>query len=111
MGRGFWQGFLSAKGTKVPQQRLGIRVNLAFPNYEGRPPQSLQLGLVGGVAGQVAVKLLVPIFGVSSRSTLPMSAVVAVPETTLYQYGGLVSFKHEVGGTGQLADVKAIAKP
>ena len=92
------------------QQIRRIITQPALPNDEYLPTQISQLGLIGGVAGDVAVQLLVPKLRIRSRSLLPLAAGMPVPEAALNKYGGLVSPQHQVGRAGQLADIQTITK-
>lgn len=41
---------------------------------------------------------------------MPFAAMVPMPETTLYQYGGLVAFQSQVGSARQSADIEPVAE-
>ena len=106
---GGWWG----RGTKAPQvgqEGVGIGLNATLPNQEHRPAEGPQLGLVGSVPVNVAVKFLVPELYVGGGPALTFAASMPMPKTALDQHSRLITLQYQVGRSGQLADVEAVAK-
>ena len=73
------------------------------------PAEAAQLDALFDVAFLVAVDLSLPELAVALGHYKVAAAFVAVPETAVDKYGGLVFAQYNVGGTGQALDVYAVA--
>ena len=82
---------------------------MSFPDDNCVPAEVAQLDAFLDVALFVAFYFLFPKLGVALWQHEVLASFVAVPETAVDKYGGLVFAQYNVGGTGQALDVYAVA--
>lgn len=82
---------------------------MTLPHDKTFPPRSTQLSNAPLVASDVPIKLGEPVVSVCSRYGPALTASVAMPEATVYEYGFASRPEHKVGLPRYVFDVKAIA--
>lgn len=92
----FKQGVAPAFGTQ-----------LAFPHCHHAPAETAQAFFVLLIAFAVAGYLLFPVFAVGLWQ--PQVGLMSVPETSVYENGDTILFKHYVRGARECAHILPVA--
>jgi hypothetical protein len=87
--------------------RQNSSFQFAFPNSYYRPSSAFKVSSYLIVAGRIARTFVCPIFGVFFWSRI--TAIVAVPETSVYENGYLFTQEHKVGSSFDLITAERVA--
>lgn len=91
------------------QSLHSCRCELALPYHHDPPPEAPQLALRPLIPAAVTLQFLPPPNGPALRKPAAVRAVVSMPEATADENDRPTGGKHEVGQTGQVANVETVA--
>ena len=86
-----------------------LRLQFALTDDDCVPAEHSQLDAFLNITFLVSLYLLLPVLGIALGQYEISAAFVAVPETAVDKYGGLVFAQDDVGGAGELAHVDSVA--
>ena len=89
-------GRLRIEKLTQPARKNFLVANFTFPNDENFPPHRVKGGDVCSVTLPVAFDLLWPVVAVCFRDSRSSPAIVAMPKTTVNEYGRLSSNKSNI---------------
>ncbi len=84
---------------------------LALPERQNTPPQTLEFRALDAITLHIAADLLAPIRSVRLGDACASRAVVAVPETPMHEDDLASRNEYQIGGAGKVPTVKAEAVP
>jgi hypothetical protein len=96
--------------NKLPQSFFRFPSELTFPNCNHTPPNLSQLRLLAAVSLDVCVELMLPTFGVVGWRRGVAASLMPVPETSMNEDSDPVLREYQVGRSGQVAGVQAVAE-
>lgn len=91
-----------------PMRELRLVLRLAFPYDQRTPSESLKIGQLPIVAGDILNELLLPESSSGLRCGRPTASAMSMPEATVYENHLLASRKTDIGGSGKITPVQTI---